>query len=167
MLKHLAIAALGASLLTGPAQARQSEPQEGPPRGPRPDLLGMADTNKDGIVTRDEVLANAAARFKAMDTNQDGKVTPEERAAFQSTMGIRMGGRMPRARNDLTLAEEQARAGRMFDRIDTNHDGRIDAAERDAAADRMRSMRRFGGRRGQLPPANGADAPTPPPASGN
>jgi hypothetical protein len=41
--------------------------------------------------------------------------------------------------------------------MDTNKDGKVDAAERQAARDAMEQMR---GRRG-----NGGDAPPPPPAS--
>jgi len=165
MLKRLTLAALGASLLAGTAHAGQ----EGP-RGPRPDPLAMADTNKDGVVTREEMLAGVQARFKEMDANHDGKVTPEEREAFNAAMRARMGGRM-RTPKDLTLADEQARATRLFDLVDTNHDGKIDAAERAAAAKRMMGMRRGpGGWRGQdapPPPPGDMPPPPPPPADGN
>lgn len=163
MLKRLTFAALGASLLAGSAFAAQAMPQDGP-RGPR-DPLGMADQNKDGVVTRDEMLASVAARFNAMDANHDGKVTPEEREAYTAQLRAQMGGRMA-PKKDLTLADEQARAARMFDRIDTNHDGKIDAAERQAAAQKMMQMRRGGGWRGRQGPPAG-DMPPPPPADGN
>lgn len=174
MLKRLTLAALGASLLAGVAHAGQQGPQDGP-RGPRPDPLAMADGNKDGIVTREEMLASVQTRFNEMDANHDGKVTPEERAAFDARMRARMGGGM-RAPRDLTLADEQARATRMFDMVDTNHDGKIDPAERDAAAKRMMAMRRggpggwrgHGGKDGPPPPPPGdMPPPPPPPADGN
>ncbi len=170
MLKRLTLAALGASLLAGVAYAGQQAPQDGP-RGPRPDPLAMADTNKDGVVTREEMLAGVQTRFQQMDANHDGKVTPEEREAFDAAMRARMGGGM-RAPRDLTLADEQTRATRMFDMVDTNHDGKIDAAERAAAAKRMMGMRRGpGGWRGQdgppPPPPGDMPAPPPPPAGGN
>ncbi|GAA0747755.1 ca2+ sensor protein [Sphingomonas sp. ABOLD] len=164
MLKRVTLAALGASLLAGSALAAQAEPQDGP-RGPRHDPLAMADQNKDGIVTRDEMLAGVATRFNAMDANHDGKVTPEEREAYMTQQRARMGARMA-PKKDLTLADEQARAARMFDRIDTNHDGKIDAAERQAAAQKMMQMRRGGGWRGRQGPPAG-DMPPPPPADGN
>lgn len=172
MLKRLTLAALGASLLAGVAHAGQQDPQDGP-RGPRPDPLAMADINKDGVVTREEMLAGVQARFNAMDTNHDGKVTAEEREAFAAANRPRMGGM--RAPKDLTLADEQARATRMFDMIDTNHDGKIDATERAAAAQRMMGMRRGGGggwrgrggQDGPPPPPPGDTPPPPPPTGGN
>lgn len=166
MLKRVTFAALGASLLAGSAFAAQTQPQDGPRGGSGREPLAMMDPNKDGVVTRDEMLASVAARFNAMDTNHDGKVTPEEREAYQAQQRAGMGGRMAPKR-DLTLADEQARAGRMFDMIDTNHDGKIDAAERQAAAQRMMKMRRGGGgwRGRQAPPAGAT--PPPPPADGN
>lgn len=173
MLKRLTLVALGASLLAGAAHAGQQGPQDGP-RGPRPDPLAMADANKDGIVTREEMLASVQAHFNEMDANHDGKVTPEEREAFNAKLRARMGGGM-HAPKDLTLADEQARATRMFDLVDTNHDGKIDAAERDAAAKRMMAMRRGpGGWRGRgghdvppPPPPGDLPPPPPPPAGGN
>ncbi len=168
MLKRVTLAALGASLLAGSAFAAQTEPQDGP-RPPRHDPLAMADQNKDGVVTREEMLAAIATRFAAMDANHDGKVTPEEREAYQAQERARMGGRMAPKR-DLTLADEQSRATRMFDMVDTNHDGKIDAAERKAAAQRMMQMRRGGGggwRARQGPPPGDMPPPPPPPAGGN
>lgn len=165
MLKRLTIAALGASLLAGSAFAAQAEPQDGP-RGPRRDPLAMADQNKDGVVTRDEMLAGIAKRFAAMDANHDGKVTPEEREAFGAQQRAGMGGRMAPKR-ELTLADEQARATRMFDMVDTNHDGKIDTGERKAAADRMMRMRGGGWRGRQGPPSGDMPPPPPPPAGGN
>lgn len=164
MLKQITLAALGASL-AGSAFAAQADPQDGP-RGPRPDPLAMADKNKDGIVTRDEMMADVQARFQAMDTNHDGKVSPEERAAYQAAMRAQMGGGRMAPERDLTLTDEQARAARMFDMVDTNHDGKIDAAEREAAAQRMMKMRRGGGWRDRQGPPPG-DMPPPPPADGD
>lgn len=164
MLKSVTLAALGASLLASSALAAQTPPQDGP-HGPRRDPLAMADQNKDGVVTRDEMLAGVASRFNAMDANHDGTVTAEEREAHRAAMQARMGGRMG-AKRDLTLADEQARATRMFDRVDTNHDGKIDTAERQAAAQKMRK-RAGGGWRGRQGPPPGDMPPPPPPADGD
>ncbi len=154
MKKTLAAALLGATLLTGSAVAQDAPtpPQDRPmPRDP----LAKADADGDGIVTRDEVLADAAARFAKLDANKDGKVTPEERdAAREGRMG-RRGGPGGRMTGDMTLADMQAQAARRFDRVDTNHDGKIDQAERDAMRDRMMQMR---DRQGPPPPPP-ADAP--------
>jgi len=175
MKKSIAAAALGATLLAGSAFAAQ----DGPPPGPR-DPLARADTNQDGIVTRDEMLADVAQRFARVDANHDGKITMEERQAFaearRAEMEARRGpggpggggfggrgmGRMD-ANGDgsVTLDEERARAGERFDRADTNHDGKLDQAERDAARARMMSRRGPPSGDGPPPPPP-ADAPTAP-----
>ncbi|MDE2596514.1 MAG: hypothetical protein KGL44_06535 [Sphingomonadales bacterium] len=53
-------------------------------------MLGMADTNKDGAVTRDEFNAAFAKHFDLVDTNHDGQITPAERQAFHQSMRQRM-----------------------------------------------------------------------------
>lgn len=84
-----------ASLLTGlwvgAAQAAEPEgpppplPPQGPPRfghGPGiPPPLREADTDKDGRITRAEVDAAIAARFKKSDANGDGALDEKEFAA--------------------------------------------------------------------------------------
>ena len=60
-------------------------------------MLQMADTNKDGAVSRDEFLAAHTKHFDAMDTNHDGKLTKEERKAAHDkmrAMGGKRGGKM-------------------------------------------------------------------------
>ncbi len=104
------------------------------------------------IQTRAEAIAQADARFTQMDTNHDGLISSTEmqdyRAAIRDRMIVR-GGDTPtpapneRGRRDgmrgpkgsgnmgsMTKAEFEARAGQRFDRVDTNHDGVIDATER-------------------------------------
>lgn len=50
-------------------------------------MIGMADANHDGAVTRDEFLAGAGQHFDMMDANHDGSLTKEERAAARAKMG--------------------------------------------------------------------------------
>lgn len=45
-----------------------------------------ADTNRDGVVTREEFLAKADRHFGMADTNKDGKITREEMQAQQSAI---------------------------------------------------------------------------------
>ncbi len=159
----LASASFMGIALVGPTAA-QTAPA---PRG---------DANGDGVLTRDEAMAQADARFDRMDANKDGKLTPDEMrprrpmgeaAATAPADGAApppagAGGRGERmfARLDtngdgvIDRAEFRAQAAQRFDRMDTNKDGKIDAAERQAARDAMEQMR---GRRG-----NGGDM-TPPP----
>ena len=57
-------------------------------------LMRMADSNRDGTITKDEFAAAAATRFDASDTNRDGQLTPAERQAARGAMRERMRGMM-------------------------------------------------------------------------
>ena len=57
-------------------------------------LMRMADSNRDGAVSKDEFAAAAATRFDAADTNRDGQLTPAERQAARGAMRERMQGLM-------------------------------------------------------------------------
>lgn len=153
-------AALGAAMLGGLGAA--SVQAQTPPPPPAP--MQTPDGDGDGVVTRDEAAADADRRFAAMDANHDGKLSRDERSAWRAQRrapppGDRMGGPDRRARRDMdqTQAEFRDRALKRFDRIDTNHDGRIDAKEREAMMLMMRA-RRVGHDR-DMPPADPA-APT-------
>lgn len=45
-------------------------------------MLEKFDANKDGAVTKDEMIAKITARFDAMDADKDGKVTEEEAKTY-------------------------------------------------------------------------------------
>ena len=49
-------------------------------------MFGMADANKDGIVTEAEATQAALARFDKIDTNKDGTLSEAERKAARETM---------------------------------------------------------------------------------
>lgn len=152
---------LASGLLASQAGA-QTTPAAPPPPARPPAHGGMmrADANHDGIITRAEMVAEADARFTAMDTNRDGTVTADERAAARDAMRAqRPGGAPPRAGGEMrdggrewTRAETLERAGKRFDRLDTNHDGKLDAAEIAAG----RPMRGGPGA-GDMPPAPPAE----------
>ncbi len=55
-------------------------------RGMKGGLMKMADTNKDGTITKSEAVAAALAKFDTADTNRDGSVTAEERKAAKAQM---------------------------------------------------------------------------------
>lgn len=160
-MKKQLFAALFAALMTGVPYAAYAQ-EAPPPPGPG-GMMMHADANHDGVITREEMLADVDQRFNRMDTNHDGKIDQAERDAARAAMMARRGGdggpgggmgRRMDGNGDgtITLDEERARATRRFDMIDTNHDGKIDQAERDAMRNRM--MARHG------PPP--ADAPPPP-----
>lgn len=161
MRKTLFALALASITFAGAAFAGQIPPPP-PPSGPGMHMGGMMrmDANGDGVITRDEAIAQADAQFDRMDANHDGTVTPEERsAAFEAMRAARggesgegrgMGNRMGGA-GDASMTRDQfrARALARFDRMDANHDGKIDQAEMDA----MRQMRMEHRGEGAPPPA--------------
>ena len=201
MKRIIIAAALAGTTITGFAAAQTAVQSSAPQQRPH---RGMAlDANKDGVITRAEVLAAIDARFAALDANRDGKISATERpggkgnkpdmtreqmrakvlAHFdradanrdgtldaterQSFRGKHGGRGGPGAGEDgrrggmhrggggmgalmradanrdgvITKAEMTAAAGAMFDRLDTNHDGRIDQNERQAMRDGMRARR--------------------------
>jgi hypothetical protein len=174
MNKTFAAALLGATLLAGTAYAAQQSPSTAPAeRAMRGDPLTHADANGDGVVTKSEMVADSDARFAKLDVNKDGKISADERQAVKErrserggkrigrrggAMGERMLGRIDTDKDGMiSLEEQRVQATRRFDRVDANHDGRLDQAERDAARDKMRSMMgRRGG--GMTPPADAPDA---------
>lgn len=199
MHKILVATLLSATLLAGTADAAQQTPASPPaPQGrpTPPDPLLLADANRDGVVTRDEVTARLSAAFARVDADGDGKISPAEREAVREVLGGpggpgapgmdgppppprgpegrpgmrgRVGERMA-ARMDkdgdgmISLDEQKARALARFDRVDTNKDGKIDAAERKAMHDRMLAMRDRRGPRGPGGPGGHMPPPPPPPA---
>ena len=65
------------------------------PPPPPPAAMLRADSDGDGVITRAEHLAQAAARFDRLDVNRDGKLTADEMARA-GQMG-RRGNRAPPA----------------------------------------------------------------------
>lgn len=106
----------------------------GGPGGPgRPPMMRDPDANHDGVITREEFLAGPTSMFERLDANHDGRLTGDEmppRMERHSQM-MRRGGEGA-LHGNVTLAEYQARAARMFDRMDVNHDGQLSQADRDA-----------------------------------
>lgn len=107
----------------------------------------MMDTDKNGTITQAEREAMRTRmmkdRFTRMDTDKNGQLSQEEmlaaRKAKRDGMRGKMGGKMGHMmRGDITRDQFMARPMAMFDRVDTNKDGQITAAERDAARDAMK-----------------------------
>jgi Ca2+-binding EF-hand superfamily protein len=111
-------------------------------------LLDRADTDHDGRVTRDEFRAARRAMFDRLDRDHDGVVTPggfrrlrrfRPKAAdradqFIESIDLDRDGRA-------TVAELERAPLTLFDLLDANHDGAIDADERRAAAARRAPSR--------------------------
>lgn len=105
-------------------------------------MIKAMDTNKDGMVSKDEFLAYEKTQFEAMDTNHDGQVTVAEMdAARMAKLKIKTAIALIPAsatiikpmdsNNDgMVSAEEHATAAEKdFNTMDANHDGQLSADE--------------------------------------
>ncbi|MEX2452152.1 MAG: hypothetical protein WD407_14945 [Rhodospirillales bacterium] len=106
----------GSVALTDSAQAKGKDRTNWTER-----MFERLDTNKDGVISKEEYAKRGADRFGKVDADGDGKITQAE---FETKAVER--------------AQERAkkRAVRHFERLDTNKDGVIDAAETAARGDK-------------------------------
>lgn len=137
-MRRLLFAAAGIAALTA---AGLAVAQERGPHGPF-----QFDANNDGVLTRQEFTTGHAARFAEMDANHDGQLARgegrmrhhrgQDGGGGHHMMGHRRGHgeHMERAdaNNDGNITREEflARPTEMFNRLDDNHDGVIQASER-------------------------------------
>jgi Ca2+-binding EF-hand superfamily protein len=86
------------------------------------------DADKDGLVSRDEVLAAGDRAFERLDADRDGYVTKEELLAARKRHGT---AATPAAAGDEAAREERAtaRRERWLERLDSDHDGRVSREE--------------------------------------
>ncbi|WP_173655786.1 EF-hand domain-containing protein [Sphingomonas turrisvirgatae] len=123
------------------AERRGGErPERGPGAGRRAGgaerMLARIDTNGDGLISRAENRAAAEARFDRMDADKDGRIERGERRGKH--MGMRghggRGGMMRMADTNgdgaISRAEFDAASAKRFAKLDTNKDGKLDAADR-------------------------------------
>lgn len=95
----------------------------------------QADSNKDGIVTREEAEAFADREFARFDSNKDGSV---DQADFDALRKATIDYRVKRFAHSLgagpdgrlTREQFQAKAAERFARMDFNNDGTISRDER-------------------------------------
>lgn len=138
---------LGIALLVGVAVAR--EPQ--PPRGHRPPpqvppILIIFDTDRDGVISEDEIAAASDALAK-LDRNEDGQLTREELMPPPPEGGKPPGHRPPPP---------------VISALDANRDGTLSADELEDAADSLLELDKDGD--GELSPEElHPHGPPPPP----
>jgi Ca2+-binding EF-hand superfamily protein len=130
-------------MLATPALA-QSTPAPTQPNAPPAQRMGpfeMNDTNKDGVLTREEVRAARVAGFDRLDTSRDGFLTLEEMRT------ARMGGPMEERRLRPMGGPERLMERPMGHRLkledmDANKDGAVTRQEFDAARARVEAEHR-------------------------
>lgn len=142
-MKHAAVlTALVLASIAGIAVAQGNAPHHG-----FLDRLRAADTNADGMLSRDEAAAlpRISANFDAIDTNHDNYITFDElRAFFKAHHAKRHGDFLKRLDTDgdgrISKAEAATapRLAQHFDQIDANHDGFLTQEEIRAAHQAMR-----------------------------
>ena len=107
--------------------------------------LKAADTNNDGLISREEAkaLPRIAENFDAIDANKDGQVTSDELRAFHQAHRGEHRGEMWKqldANGDGKLSKEEVanhpRLVKDFDAIDANKDGFLSSEELQAARQR-------------------------------
>ncbi|MFV2052086.1 EF-hand domain-containing protein [Aliiroseovarius sp. YM-037] len=112
------------------------------------------DTNDDGSITMQEVLAHRASRFESADTDGDGLLSAQElNARAQDRLRERTARMIERRDTDndgFLSAEElsppEGREGRMFNRMDADEDGAISKEEFETATEKRRGRHRGHGR---------------------
>ncbi len=142
-MKYVAIlAALG---FASAAVLAVASPQgAGPGRGPAFDRLKAADTNGDGMISREEAAAlpKLAKRFDQLDANGDGQISADElRAHREQARADRWKKLDADGDGRISLAEAQANAPRLarhFAALDGNQDGFLTSDELKAAHQRHR-----------------------------
>lgn len=131
MKKHLTLAA-AALLLTGSGLAWAQAPGGDGPRGDGP--------RRERSVTVQEAQERAAERFDKNDPNKDGRITKQEMMAEAEK---RIDATLARVDTNKDGAVSREEALAEVARTDTNKDGRISRGERiDAMEQRREGMKR-------------------------
>lgn len=127
-------------IVAGPAAA-QGWDDDDMPHGKGHHRMGlmMMDADDDRAISREEFESHQADRFASADADGNGEVTMEEFSAFieaekkrrQEMRRAHMFERLDSNGDGVIDAEETAaNNARMFDRMDGNGDGKLDAADR-------------------------------------
>ena len=103
------------------------------------DRIGAADTNRDGNISKPELIAFRAANFSRLDRDGNGVLTPSDIPAFVARFNpdLDFGTLLKQfdANGDRRVSRDEFVNGPtvIFDAADSNGDGLLSAAERQAA----------------------------------
>jgi len=124
---------LTAAALVSASTLVLADPGAGPVRGAMIERLKAADTDGNGMLSRQEAAAlpRIAERFDAIDANRDGQVSFEELRAYHQAQRAQHGIGSADANGDGKVSREEflARAAARFDGLDANKDGVLSADE--------------------------------------
>jgi hypothetical protein len=130
---------------------REGPMADGPGRDGRAEIFAHLDANHDGVVTRDEFMnagpGNAKVERRVFVMREGDGPGPD--GPGMGPRGGGMHGRMMERMDSnhdgkVSLGEAEARALEAFDRADANHDGVVTPEERAAARGAMRERFRRG-----------------------
>jgi Ca2+-binding EF-hand superfamily protein len=137
MMKYYLGSAAAAAILA--AGAAFAQPASAPAPAPQVQVMTMH-RGEAKTVTRDEVVAHVRDMFAKLDTNKDGVVTREEADAAHARMAAQMQERFAKRmaeRGDMPKVDR----GAIFDRLDKNHDGMISRDEFNSAPPQVQERR--------------------------
>ena len=127
-------AAAALCISTAPAIAQQAPPPgvapgTAPLAAPAPQMRSKVRVMTDRVMSRDDAVKHVRELFAKLDSNRDGVVTREEvDTIHQKMMGaMGMAGDMQKRLADHGIMMRDR--GAIFDRLDTNHDGSISRQE--------------------------------------
>lgn len=123
----------------------------GGPHGGKFFMLKKADTNKDGVITKEELQAAQEKRFKKFDLNDDGEVTAKEVQEKMSEHFAKRAQRLTRRFDEnrdgkVTAEEFKAHGERRLYMLDLNNDGQISKDEMPRRFSHHRGHRKHHGR---------------------
>lgn len=106
-----------------------------------PEMRSRVMVMSDRVMTRDEAVKHVRDLFAKLDTNRDGVVTREEvdalRQKMMGAMGMAGDGEKRLGEHGIMMGDRN----QIFDRLDTNHDGSISRQEFASAAPQVRQER--------------------------
>jgi Ca2+-binding EF-hand superfamily protein len=112
------------------APAAPAQRTEACEHGPRAQRFEKLDINKDGRVSRDEMLGKASERFDRADANKDGTLTAEERAAAHKRFAEEHFKKADKNGDGVLTADElPPHFAKMLGKLDTNKDGKLTQPE--------------------------------------